>query len=112
MAGVNARSSAGDIKTATGFEETQYFQKATRELLEAVFDSNSSTTISGPHKDIVRFAESLRQRYKGIISSWEDVNPQEVRAALSLANAQVSSEGIQEISPDVSAGVCFRLFDT
>jgi len=44
------------------------------------------------------FAQNLHQRYKGVISSWDDVNPQEVRAALNLLNAQLGRQGIKEIS--------------
>ncbi|KAK3622809.1 hypothetical protein LTR22_024650 [Elasticomyces elasticus] len=74
--------------------------KVTRELLQAVFYVSDRTTES-EHKDIASFANALRNRFKTTISTWEDVTPQEVRAALDPTNAQLNSEGINVVSPDV-----------
>ncbi|KAK0838491.1 hypothetical protein LTS02_017736, partial [Friedmanniomyces endolithicus] len=75
--------------------------RLTQPILEAVFYPTDLMTESKSREDIKGFAKSLRERYKGTISSWDEVNPQEVRAALDLVNAQLSSEGIKEVSSDV-----------
>ncbi|KAK5673750.1 hypothetical protein LTR17_027877, partial [Elasticomyces elasticus] len=74
--------------------------EVTRELLKAVFYPNDHTTES-EHKNIANFAKALQDRFKGTISTCDDVNPQEVRAALDLTKAQLNSEGINVVSPDV-----------
>ncbi|KAK5705958.1 hypothetical protein LTR17_021210 [Elasticomyces elasticus] len=92
---------SGIIPTWANSSKLTQRHKITREFLEAVFDADSPTVKNDCREDVIQFAEDLRERYKGTISSWDDVNPQEVRAALAIVNAQLSSEGIQDISPDV-----------
>ncbi|KAK1043794.1 hypothetical protein LTR74_018385 [Friedmanniomyces endolithicus] len=102
MANIGARSTAGDVKAATGFNATEwkYFQKITRELLEAVFDLDCPND-NDFRQGVEEFATGLRLRCKGIIASWDDVSPQEVRRALDLVNAELAREGIKGISHDV-----------
>ncbi|KAM3419626.1 hypothetical protein BST61_g2963 [Cercospora zeina] len=106
MARIGPKSSAQDVKDATGFSkagEWRYFQNLTRDFLLHIFDDPEAGTTGDDEfaEQCQELAKELKDQDNELVATWDKVKPKESQKALEILNAQLVRQGMDEISDDV-----------